>query len=168
MKRWVILAVLLALVMLVSGCKTNEAQPTSPESVTEQDISPQQGSDEQLSEQPDSGVFSEYFTEFYLSKLPVGQKINPPNFPVKSNIFTSADQFCASWTQLKVIPFGKFATAVYDKNTKDYLSQKLAFPKELNRGGNAGCENLKFPVGGYEYKVYVNDVLVAVLPFVVR
>ncbi|MEK6946191.1 MAG: DUF333 domain-containing protein [Nanoarchaeota archaeon] len=123
---------------------------------------------EQLSEQPDLNAFNEYFTEFHLAKLPVGQKLGPPNFPTKTSVYSSADQFCSSWNQKKDIPAGSMATAVYDSNSKQYAAQKAPFPRELRTGNSAGCQDMTFSAGKYEYKVYVNDVLVAVLPFEVR
>jgi hypothetical protein len=125
-------------------------------------------STEQLSEQPDKAKYDEYFTEFYLGKLPLGTGANPSNLPAKTTVFTSEDQFCTVWTQKKDIPAGSISGAVYDTVAKKDFEPKTAFPMALNAGGHMGSQPLTYPPGKYEYKIYIDDVLVIVLPFEVR
>ena len=122
----------------------------------------------QLSEQPDKAKYDEYFTDFYLGKLPLGTGANPSNLPIKTTVFTSEDQFCTVWTQKKDIPAGSISGAVYDTVAKKDFEPKTAFPMAINAGGHMGSQPLTYPPGKYEYKIYIDDVLVAVLPFEVR
>jgi len=122
-----------------------------------------------LSEQPNKSKFNEYFTEAYLGKLPLGRQVGPPdNIPTKTKIFTSADLFCTAITMKKTIPAGSFASAIYDVASKSYIQAKTVFPQELKQGGTIGCETLAESAGKYEDKIYIDDVLVAVLPFEVK
>jgi hypothetical protein len=125
-------------------------------------------STEQLSEQPDKAKHDEYFTEFYLGKLPRGTDANPSNIPVKTAVFTSEDQFCTVWTQKKDIPAGSISGAIYDTVAKKDFEPKTAFPMALNAGGHMGSQPLTYPPGKYEYKIYIDDILVIVLPFEVQ
>lgn len=125
-------------------------------------------STEQLSEQPDKAKYDEYFTEFYLGKLPSGTDANPSNIPTKTAVFTSEDQFCTVWTQKKDIPSGSFSGAIYDTVAKKDFQPKTTFPIALDAGGHMGSEPLTYPPGKYEYKIYIDDVLVIVMPFEVR
>jgi hypothetical protein len=125
-------------------------------------------STEQLSEQPDKAKYDEYFTEFYLGKLPKGTDANPSNVPVKTNVFTSEDQFCSVWTQKKDIPAGSLSGAIYDTVAKKDLEPKTAFGMAISAGGHMGSQPLTYPPGKYEYKLYIDDVLVVDIPFEVR
>jgi len=84
-------------------------------------------------------------------------------------VFTSADQFCTSLEIKKTIPSGSFSVAIYDTVKKDYLQPKTVFPVELKKGGSVGCNGvIDQPAGKYEYKIYIDDVLTAVLPYEVK
>ena len=159
-------------IVLVSGCaqenKQQQATPSSQSFVTPVQAQQSMAAPNQLSEQPNKAKFDEYFSDFYLSKLPIGQKVGPPNFPTKTSTFTAIDQFCSSGTLLKEVPSGSFGYAVFDTVSKQYNLAKSVFPIKLSKGGFAGCEDLKHPKGIYEYKVYIDNVLVAVLPFEVK
>lgn len=124
---------------------------------------------ETLSEQPNQEKFNEYISEIYLGKMAVGKKIGTDGFPEQTNIFTTAkDQFCTMLTLKKTIPGGKTATAIYNTITKQYDQPKTNFPIELKAGGSGGCGTLTQSPGKYEYKLYIDDVLAAVLPFEVK
>ena len=132
---------------------------------------------EQLSEQPDKAKYDEYFTEFYLGKLPRGQQFgpylggkqfDPDNMPVKTAIFiVSEDEFCGVATLKKDIPLGSLYISIYDTVAKkDFVSKTVKFPEGLNVGSFGWVDDpINFPTGKYEYKVYIDDVLVAVVPF---
>ena len=98
---------------------------------------------EQLSEQPDKAKYDEYFTDFYLGKLPLGTKFgpglggkwfDPGNMPVKTAVFiASEDEFCVVGTVKKAIPSGSFYISVYDTVAKkDFVSKTVKFPEGLN------------------------------------
>lgn len=148
---------------ILTGCTSQNK--TADETTT---TSAETQSTEQLSEQPDKAKYDEYFTEFYLGKLPLGTDANPSNLPIKTTVFTSEDQFCSVWTQKKDIPAGSLSSAIYDTVAKKDIETKTAFPIAINAGGHMGSEPLTYPAGKYESKVYIDDVLVIVIPFEVR
>lgn len=129
---------------------------------------------ESLSEQPNKTVFSQYFTNIFIARLPVGAEFNPGKI-IKTKIFKVGDQFCTSMDMKKQIPANTLSSAVYDVNTKQDVAPRGApFPQALgpklgeSKGNSIGCEPLERTVGKYEYKIYVNNDLVAVLPFEVK
>ena len=159
------------LAIFLSGCKSQESavKETAVSSTTAAETTAAETqSPEQLSEQPDKAKYDEYFTEFYLGKLPKGTDANPSNIPVKTTVFTSEDQFCTVWTQKKDIPAGSFSGAVYDTVAKKDFEPKTAFPMAVNSGGHMGSQPLTYPPGKYEYKLYVDDTLVVVISFEVK
>lgn len=122
-----------------------------------------------LSEQPNMAKYNEYLSDIYLGKMAIGKKIGPDGFPIKTNIFAGgADQFCTMMVLKKTIASGHIAIATYDAVLKQDNSPKMVFPVELKAGGSGGCSNLTQTTGKYEYKLYIDDVLVAVLPFEVK
>jgi hypothetical protein len=127
-------------------------------------------STEQLSEQPDKAKYDEYFIEFYLGKLPLGKQVGPDNIPVKTAVFiASEDEFCPMLTLKKDIPAGSLSIAVYDTVAKKDFGPKGAFPMALNVGGHGWADDpIEYPAGKYEYKLYIDDTLVVVVPFEVR
>jgi hypothetical protein len=143
---------------------------TAAETTVAETTAAETQSTEQLSEQPDKAKYDEYFTEFYLGKLPRGKQVGPPdNIPVKTAVFiASEDEFCVAITLKKDIP-GSFSFAVYDAVAKKDFAPKTVFPVALNVGGHAWADDpIEYPAGKYEYKLYIDDVLVAVVPFEVR
>lgn len=135
---------------------------------------------EQLSEQPNKAKYDEYFSDFYLGKLPRGTQFgpglggkwfNPDNMPVKTAVFiASEDEFCLVGTVIKGIPSGSFYIVVYDTVAKkDSIPKTTFLPVDLNAGdfGNAD-DPIIFPTGEYEFKLYIDDALVVVIPFEVR
>ncbi len=70
-------------------------------------------------------------------------------------------------TLKKPVPSGQLATVVYDAAAKVNLPRQI-FPVELKAGGSGGCGTLMQSAGKYEYKLYLDGELTAVLPFEVR
>jgi len=116
-----------------------------------------------LSEQPDTATFRKYFKELGLGKLPADVKDFPTNLQKNATIFTAGDQICLYGD---IILECQLRNTVYDV-VADNVINEGGLPKPMT-GGFAGWEPLTIPVGEYEYKVYVNDVLVGVFPFEVR
>jgi len=125
------------------------------------------GVNEILFEKPNTEKFNEYFQEVYLAKLPAGSEFDPFNI-IKTTSFTAGEQFCSSLTMKKDIPAGSFGMEVYDIGTKQDVQAKGTFPQALKQGGSVGCENLQYPIGKYEFRLYIDDILVAILPFEVK
>jgi len=134
---------------------------------------------EQLSEQPDKAKYDEYFTDFYLGKLPKGTQFGPylggtqfdqNNMPVKTAVFiASEDEFCGVGTLKKDIPQGNLYISVYDAEAKKDAITKAPFPQGLNAGDFGWADDpINFPAGKYEYKLYIDDVLAVVIPFEVH
>lgn len=139
----------------------------SSQPVTE-DVQPvSEQSQQVLSEQPNQQKFNEYFTEAAVAKLPVGVEFSP--FAVqKTDTFVTGEKFCTTLSMKKKILAGTLATSVYDVNSKQVVQPKSSFPQDVGPGGSIGCEDLSWPVGKYEYKIYVDDVLAVVDLFEVK
>ncbi len=170
----ILVVVIVAMVAYFMGSKggpsTEQNIGQTPEVSTPSATTPAPAAaNEPLSEQPNQAKFDEYLSSIYLGKMAVGKKIGADGFPVETNAFTSgADQFCTMMQLKKTIPSGSIATAIYDTVAKSYSEPKTVFPMELKAGGSGGCENLTQSAGKYEYKLYIENVLVAVLPFEVK
>ncbi len=122
-----------------------------------------------LSEQPNTQVLDEYFSDFYLGKLPAGVGADPLHVPTRTSVFTAGvDQFCAVFTTKKEIPAGTLGTAIYDVNAKRNVGDRNVSPMKWAASSYMGSEPLQVPVGRYEYKVYIGDVLVVNIPFEVK
>jgi hypothetical protein len=123
------------------------------------------------SEKADAKKLSEYFKSLNLGKLAIGKKVAPPkSVPVKTNVFTaSKDQFCIIGLTKKDIPAGAIASAMYSVETQLDVKEKSASTELMKAGSGINCGSLTgLPPGRYEFKVYLDDVLAAVLPFTVK
>ena len=150
--------------LIKPGMKTENANQPATESAAPTPVANSQT----LSEQPNQAKFNEYLTKANLGKLLVNEEFNPFKV-VPTTVFTSADQFCTSFDIKKTILSGSLSVAIYDTVKKDYFQPKASFPVEMKKGGSVGCSgNLEYPVGKYEYKIYIDDVLAVVLPFEVK
>lgn len=116
-----------------------------------------------LSEQPDMAAFQKYFKELGLGKVPPGVKDLPTELQKNATVFAAGDQICLYG---EIILECQIRNTVYDVATGKIVNEG-GLPRPMT-GGFAGWEPLSIPVGKYEYKVYVEDVLVAVFPFEVR
>lgn len=146
--------------------KDDVAVPEAPAAET-----PGEASTEPLSEQPNKAKFDEYLGNVYLGKLALGMQVGGPgpNSPVKTAMFNKAtDQFCTNMDIKKAIPANSIGSATYDVASKTDIIPKSTFPMELKQGGSSGCQGVDVPPGKYEYKMYIDNVLVAVLPFEVQ
>ena len=153
---------------ILTGCSTQNKiadKTTTPGAETTTETQ----STLQLSEQPNKAKYDEYFTEFYLAKLPLGTELSASNLPVKTAVFiTSKDQFASVMSVKKDIPAGSMSGAIYDTVAKKDFEPKTAFPMALKASNYTGSQPLKYPPGKYEYKVYIDDVLAVNIPFEVR
>lgn len=121
-----------------------------------------------LSEQPNMAKYNEFFTSIFLAKLPAGAAFEPFKI-VKTGTFNVGEQFCTSLNMKKQIPANTLSSAVYDVNEKQNIQPRAgAFPQAMGPGNSTGCQPLSQIAGQYEYKIYINDDLIAVLPFEVK
>ncbi len=116
-----------------------------------------------LSEQPDIATLQKYFKELGLGKVLPEVKDFPTDLEKNATVFTAGDQICLYG---EIILECQLRSAVYDVDTGKIVSEG-GLPRPMI-GGFAGWEPLTIPVGKYEYKVYVDDILVGVFPFEVR
>ena len=146
--------------------KQNQSGINIPESGVP---TPQAQNGGQLSEQPNQAKYDEYLSSIYLGKMDIGKKIGTDGFPVQTNIFIKGvDQFCTMMDLKKDVASGQVSTAVYNTVSNTYQTPKTVFPMGLKAGGNGGCDSLMQSVGKYEYKLYIGNILIAVLPFEVK
>lgn len=118
-----------------------------------------------LSEQPNGEKFNEYFNKISLGKLPF---VAEPDISklVKTNTFDTTSLLCVSADMKKTVVSDKLSYAIYDKDYQKYRTPKDRSPADLLMGDNLNCKPLEgYRVGEYEYKLYIDDALVAVLPF---
>lgn len=145
----------------------NSSKPSSTKTTTSS--TPSQAT---TSEQPNKIVFNQYFSSFNLAKLANGKHISPPNdIPINTTTFNSVtDQLCQNATVLKQIPSGSLSSTVYSVATKQNATPMAVFPGELGpgQGTSSGCGTLGVTAGNYEYKAYVDNVLVVDIPFEVK
>lgn len=121
------------------------------------------------SDLPNLTKFNEYFSDIYLGKMNLGKVIGTDGFPTKTTTFTKGvDLFCTMMSIKKTISAQHIANAIYDVAAKNYVQPKTYFPAELAAGGSGGCSSLDQPKGTYQDRIYIDDVLVAILPFDVK
>lgn len=119
--------------------------------------------DATLSEQPDTATFQKYFSAMGLGKCPADAK-SPQDIERNVTTFTAGDYWTLYGTVIQEV---RISAKYYDVATKQ-SGDVPAPPTPLQVGGFASSSTLTLPVGKYECKVYVGDVLVAVFPFEVR
>lgn len=171
MNKNMIIIILIVIILAIGGYFIFTKQSSAP--TTTQDLTqtapPSAPVNNTLSEQPNKAKYDEYLSDIYLGKMAIGKKIGTDGFPTKTNMFTAGtDLFCSMMTLKKTIFSGHIATAVYDVVAKKDNQPKTSFPMELKSGGSGGCGDLTQTAGKYEYKLFIDDVLVAVLPFEVK
>jgi len=127
----------------------------------------EKGENETLFERPNTEKFNEYFKEVYLAKLPAGAEFDPFGI-IKTTTFTAGEKFCQSLSMKKDIPANSIGSEVYNITTGQIVQPKSTFPQALQQGGSVGCEDLQYSVGKYEMKLYIDDILVAILPFEIK
>ena len=176
-KYFVAVAVLVSSVFIFAGCSNSNGgqktvTPVNNNTLAEPAVQPKTEPVVQLSEQPNTDEFNKYFSEIYLGKLAIGKQVGPPdNIPAKTDVFSkTTDEFCVSVTVFKDIPASIGASGVYDVVAKTFTTAepKAKFSRNLTQGNSIGCGGITLPVGKYEYKTYVNNILVSVLPFEVK
>jgi len=175
MKNLFLFTLVLVLLLTVLGaCGSNgtaptltppiaSTQPAPPDITPELSPLPSPLPTSTPSVQPDIATFQKYFKELGLGKVPPGVKDFPTDLQKNATVFTTEDQICLyGEIILECMP----RNTVCDSETGNVVSEG-GLPRPMT-GGFAGWEPLTIPAGKYEYKVYVDDVLVAVFPFEVR
>ena len=162
----------IAVVIVIVGIGTWYVTKRSNNSNSTKTTTPADTSQTATSEQPDKTLFNQYFSSFSLAKLANGKHISPPNdIPADTTTFNSAtDQLCQNIVVLKQIPSGSLSSTIYNVATKQNAAPVAVFPGELGpgQGTSSGCGTLGVTAGHYEYKAYINNVLVVDTPFEVK
>lgn len=156
-----VLVIIVGAVYLLSNRSGGDTRLGQPE------VSGEPAATVPLSEEPLVTKYDEYFSELYLGKLPKDAEFDPTKVS-RSTVFGEGEQFCTVMTLTQQVPSGSFASAVYDVNAKQNVQPKSSFPQKLGPGGVTGCSSLEWSKGAYEQKVYIDDILVAVMPFEVK
>ncbi len=119
------------------------------------------------SEKPNEEVFKEYFSRLRLGMVTEWPKEGPPPFQ-ETNVFELGERFCTEGTVLKEVTL---EGAIYDPYEEILVVPKRDAGPSLKPGGFTGCSNLPSELSAgkkYEYKIYIGDTLVAILPFETR
>jgi len=125
------------------------------------------------SEQPDKATFQKYFS-IYPAPMGIGKLLTsgnlPPDLQQNVTVFAIGDQITLYGNIIKECQQPRYA--IYDVQAKTVIKEGgLSFPSiksGFDAVGFVSIDTLDVPVGKYEYKVYVANVLVAVFPFEVR
>jgi len=173
------LAILITALTIVGGIyafrdgkiKVTQEQTTPPQNqdiefnlIKREDKEIAQGT---LPEEPNKDKFNEYFSEARLAKIPAGEELDPLK-TVNTGLFSPKDQFCTFLNVKKTIPANRLSWTFYDVNSKKDITEKNIAPVEITAENNFGCTNLTYPAGKYEQRIYVDNTLVAILPFEIK
>ena len=158
---WVqaLLGVLIIAVVLVTGCAASLTEAHTAQQTPPPPLAPLPQPTE-----PDEATFGKYFSDMGLGKLPPGEKL-PHGLQLEAAVFAPSDGLCIYGTAIKEV---QLSLATYDTTAKEFVSDKLALPQALQKGGFASCSSVNLPTGKYEYEVYAGEILIAALPFEVR
>ncbi|MFC1789550.1 hypothetical protein ACFLYY_01080 [Patescibacteria group bacterium] len=167
-KKFIIVVILVIIVLIFGGYyflnKSNNTEtPFLENTQQEEEIITTT-----LSEEIDQSKQAEYLEEeAYLAKLPIGAEMNSLN-AVETGVFGLNGQICIGFTLKKDVAPEMLATTLYDVSGKVEARVKSVYPSGLESGKRFGCEELRLSVGNYEYKVYIEDSLVKIIPFEVK
>ncbi len=114
-----------------------------------------------LSEQPDMATFRKYFSELGIGKLPEDGK-PPLDLQKNASVFAPGEKLLLYGSAIQDITI---SSRYYNLETREAIDGGQFVQKA---GGFASGGTLSLPAGQYEYKVYVEQVLVGVFPFEVR
>jgi len=117
-----------------------------------------------LSVQPDLATFQMYFSELGIGRLPAGKEL-PAGLEQQVSVFAPGDQLCQYGTLVKE---AQPAMEYYDVQARKPTGPRLKFPRSLLPGGFASCGPVVLAAREYELRLYVGEILVAVIPFRVQ
>lgn len=115
----------------------------------------------------DRALFSEYFADLSLGKLPpeYAGREDWPRYVVAGNVFTRGDIMVTMGEVRKEV---QVIAGYYDVKAARYVREPAPGGPLLKPGGFAGASPLDLPPGEYELRCFVGRTLVAILPFTVR
>jgi hypothetical protein len=119
--------------------------------------------------QPDKATFSIYFKDMGLGKITTGGKL-PQELQQNVTVFAGGDQLTLYGNIIKECQQPRYEI-YYVQANKVVKGGGLSFPTikpGFDAVGFISVDTLDVPVGNYEYKVFVGDILVGIFPFEVR
>ncbi len=143
---------------------TNLETPTGGEEVKKKEYIEIGDKRIKIDDQPDEITFGQYFSEFYLTRtepyprFEEGEKLEP------TNIFKPDDWFCLYGTSTKEVGF--FIIVLNAETKENIPGHDIRYPPKLGKFAVGG--SLDLPIGSYELRVYVEDILVKVFPLEVK
>ncbi|NQT66195.1 MAG: hypothetical protein HQ569_01295 [Actinobacteria bacterium] len=151
-KFWFLTTVLCLSVILifpVAGCKGELA---SEEAAKEESA---------VEEQPDKELFDKYFSDIRLgSVFLLGGNVN---LKEDRNTFLPHQKVCFN-AGFKYKNNFLFRTEIFNLGTNDFI-EKCATTISSEGSDGLSIEGILLPVGKYDYIIYIENTLVAVLPF---
>jgi len=108
-------------------------------------------------------TYNKYFSDLGIGRMPPGENVSPLALEKNVTVFKTTDQICLYGN---IILECQLRSTMYDTATGK-VAEEGGLPKPM-KGGFAGWEPMPVPVGKYEYKVYIGDILVGIFPFEVR
>lgn len=164
-KFWLLTVVVcfsMILVFSVAGCRE---EVTSKEAAKEEAAGEEKPESEEtleLSEQPDKELFNKYFSDIGLS----GVCFLGGNIDTEKNISTFLPHYevfvHAGFKNKKDFTF---RTAVFNLEANDFVKKGAVTISSEGADGFSIMDGLLLRPGSYEYRIYVEETLVAVLPF---
>jgi hypothetical protein len=159
----VLLIMVVTLSLVISACGSSEESESPTTTTLPPTPSVTLAPSSTLSEQPDLAAYQRYFSDLGIGKMLNDGKNPPQDLQKNVSVFNRGDQFCVYGNALIECQIDFMIVNVDTVKTIRYEP----FPK-LVINGFASWESLEYPVGHYEYKVYVQSVLVGIFPFEVR
>ena len=118
-------------------------------------------STEQLSEQPNKELFDKYFSDIRLgSVFLLGGNVN---LKEDRNTFLPHQKVCFN-AGFKYKKNFLFRTEIFNLKTNDFI-ERCATTISAEGSDGLSIEGILLPVGKYDYLIYIENTLVAVLPF---
>ncbi len=115
-------------------------------------------------EEPNRNLFNKYFVSIGLGKI-ASEGEPPLDIEQGINEFSINDRFCIYGTTREEV---NITGITFDLSVKKFKGSKYSHTDLLPIGGFAGYGLVEWPVGKYEFRIYVDENLVATLPFRVR
>jgi len=161
-KFWLLTVVVcfsMILVFSVAGCRGEVTSKEAAKEEVEGEEKPESEETLELSEQPDKELFDRYFSDINVC----GAKGFFGGI-VEENVSTFLPH------QKISLCFGykgdfKYRTVIFDLKANDFVKRSDSVSKSLGADGGSITQRAFLRPGNYEYRIYVEETLVEVLPF---
>ena len=134
---------------------------TVPKTAVTETTAAETQSTEQLSEQPNKELFDKYFSDIRLgSVFLLGGNVN---LKENRNTFLPHQKVCFS-AGFKYKKNFLFRTEIFNLGAKGFI-ERCATTISSEGSDGLSIEGILLPIGKYDYLIYIENTLVAVLPF---